>query len=133
MKPKNSFWKHRNVFITGSTGLLGSWLTRRLVEEGAHVVSLIRDWVPESNLILDQTIDQITTVRGAAEDYAVVERTLNEYEIDTVFHLAAQTIVGTANRSPLSTFESNIKGTWTLLEACRQTRHVKRIVVASSD
>ncbi len=127
------FWKHRNVFITGGTGLLGSWLVKRLVQEQANVICLIRDWVPKSNLILEGSIEQVSVIRGAIEDYAVVERILNEYEIDTVFHLAAQTIVGTANRSPLSTFESNIKGTWTLLEACRQTRHVKRIVVASSD
>lgn len=131
--PQRTFWKHRNVFVTGGTGLLGSWLVKRLVLEQAHVVALVRDWVPKSNLLLEGTIDQVTVVRGAIEDYATVERILNEYEIDTVFHLAAQTIVGTANRSPLSTFESNIKGTWTLLEACRHISHVKRIVVASSD
>ncbi|HOW28880.1 MAG TPA: GDP-mannose 4,6-dehydratase, partial [Elusimicrobiota bacterium] len=90
-------------------------------------------WVPESNLILSHDINKITTIRGSVEDYNLVERVLNEYEIDTIFHLAAQTIVGTANRSPLSTYETNIKGTWNLLEACRHVPCVKRILVASSD
>lgn len=128
-----SYWKHRNVFVTGGTGLLGSWLTKRLVEEGANVVALVRDWVPKSNLINEGTIEKITTVQGQVEDLAVLQRTLNEYEIEVVFHLAAQTIVGAANRSPLGTFEANIKGTWNMLEACRNTASVKRIVVASSD
>jgi CDP-glucose 4,6-dehydratase len=132
-RPAKSFWKHRPVLVTGCTGLLGSWLSQRLVAEGASVVGLVRDWVPQSNLILSGTIEKMTLVRGEVENYKLIERTLNEYEIETVFHLAAQTLVGTANRSPLSTFESNIKGTWTLLEACRHTSHVKRIVVASSD
>lgn len=130
---KKGLWKHRRVLVTGCAGLLGSWLTKRLIERGAEVVGLVRDWAPNSNLALEGMIGRITTVRGSVEDYSLVERTLNEYEIEAVFHLAAQTIVGTANRSPLSTFESNIKGTWTLLETCRRTPHVKRIVVASSD
>ncbi|MCG3204373.1 MAG: CDP-glucose 4,6-dehydratase [Elusimicrobia bacterium] len=126
-------WKNRNVFVTGATGLLGSWLTRRLKDDGANIVALVRDWTPKSNLVLDETIQQVTVVRGEVEDRALLERALNEYEIEVVFHLAAQTIVGAANRSPIGTFETNIKGTWNILEACRQTRSVKRIVVASSD
>jgi CDP-glucose 4,6-dehydratase len=131
--PPKSPWRNKNVFVTGATGLLGSWLTQRLVSEGANVIALVRDWVPRSSLILEGAIQHVTTVRGELEDYFLLERTLNEYEIDVVFHLAAQTIVGTANRNPLSTFESNIKGTWNILEACRRVPHVKRIVVASSD
>jgi len=127
------FWRNRNVFITGCTGLLGSQLTQILVEQGANVVGLVRDLVPKSNLIQTGVYDQINIVRGSVEDFFTVERALNEYEIDTVFHLAAQTIVGIANRNPLSTFESNIKGTWCVLEACRRVPIVKRIVVASSD
>lgn len=127
------FWKDRNVFVTGCTGLLGSHLAAFLVERGANVIGLIRDTVPKSLLIKSGTIDRITAVRGNVEDYLTLERALGEYEIDTVFHLAAQTIVGIANRNPLSTFESNIKGTWCLLEACRRTPTVTRIVVASSD
>jgi CDP-glucose 4,6-dehydratase len=133
MKPQKSFWRNKKVFVTGATGLLGSWLTQRLVSEGASVTALIRDWVPRSNLILNDVVSQVTTVRGEVEDYFLLERTLNEYEIEIVFHLAAQTIVGTANRNPLSTFESNIKGTWNILEACRRVPQVKRLVVASSD
>jgi len=127
------FWKDRNVFITGCTGLLGSHLTQMLVEKKANVVGLIRDLVPKSNLVQTGVYDRINIVRGCIEDFYTVERTLNEYEIDTVFHLAAQTIVGIANRNPLSTFESNIKGTWCVLEACRRVPTISRIVIASSD
>ncbi len=127
------FWKNRNVFITGCTGLLGSHLTQLLVERQANVVGLVRDQVPKSNLMQTGIYDKINIVRGCVEDFFTVERALNEYEIDTVFHLAAQTIVGTANRNPLSTFESNIKGTWCVLESCRRVSLVKRIVLASSD
>lgn len=129
----DEFWKNRNVFVTGCTGLLGSWLTRTLVERGASVTGLIRDLVPKSNLNWSGFNDKINTVRGKIEDYFLLERTINEYEVDTVFHLAAQTIVPIANRNPLSTFESNIKGTWNISEACRRSPLVKRIVVASSD
>ncbi len=127
------FWDDRNVFVTGCTGILGSWMTRELVARGANVVGLVRDRVPHSLVLHTQEWNDVTTVHGCVEDFPTVERTLNEYEIDTVLHLAAQTIVGTANRSPLSTFESNIKGTWVVLEAARQTPSVRRIVVASSD
>lgn len=129
----NDFWKNRNVFITGCTGLLGSWLTKSLVEKGANVNGLIRDIVPKSNLNWSGFNDKINIVRGELEDYFLLERVINEYEIDTVFHLAAQTIVTIANRNPISTFESNIMGTWNVLEACRRSSLVKRIVVASSD
>jgi len=127
------FWKDRNVFVTGCSGLLGSWLTKGLVDKGANVVGLIRDNVPKSYLYTSGYYDKITSVRGSLEDYPLLERTLNEYEIETVFHLGAQTIVTIANRNPLSTFESNIKGTWNMMEACRRSPLVKRIVVASSD
>jgi CDP-glucose 4,6-dehydratase len=127
------FWDDTNVFVTGCTGILGSWLTRELVRRGANVVGLVRDRVPRSLVLNSAEWNTVTAVHGAVEDLELVERALNEYEIETVFHLAAQTIVGTANRSPLSTFESNIKGTWVLLEAARRTRTVKRVVVASSD
>ena len=129
----NKFWQYRKVFITGCTGLLGSWLTKTLTEKGAEVTGLIRDLVPKSNLNWSGFNERINIVRGELEDYFKLERILNEYEIDTVFHLGAQTIVGTANRNPLSTFESNIKGTWNLLEACRRTGVISRVVVASSD
>lgn len=129
----SKFWRDRHVFITGCTGLLGSWLTDALVQVGANVVGLIRDSVPRSRLIKDKIIDQINVVWGRVEDYQLLERALNEYEIETVFHLAAQTIVGIANRNSLSTFETNIRGTWNLLEACHRVPTVKQVVVASSD
>jgi len=128
-----NFWKDRNVFITGCTGLLGSHLTKMLVEKKANVVGLVRDLVPKSNLVQSGIYDNINIVRGCVEDIHTMERTINEYEVNTVFHLAAQSIVGIANRNPLSTFESNIKGTWCVLEACRRVSTVNEIVVASSD
>lgn len=127
------FWKDKNVFVTGCTGLLGSWLTKALIERDANVIGLIRDLVPKSNLNWSGFNDKINIIRGEIEDYFLLERTINEYEVDTVFHLAAQTIVTIANRNPLSTFEANIKGTWNILEACRRNPLVKRIIVASSD
>ena len=127
------FWHDRPVLVTGSTGLLGSWLTRLLIDRGAFVVCLVRDWVPESELIHSRAIDHVTVVRGDITNQETIERALGEYEVETVFHLAAQTIVGIANRNPVSTFESNIRGTWSLLEACRRTPTIKQIVVASSD
>ncbi len=129
-----SFWKSRHVFVTGATGLLGSWLVEELLRQGADITCLIRDWVPQSKLIASDLNGRVNVVRGELEDYMVLLRALNEYEIDSVFHLGAQTIVGTASRSALSTFESNIKGTWNLLEACRSCpRLIERVVVASSD
>lgn len=121
------------MLVTGCTGLLGSWLTKSLVDAGAHVVGLVRDWVPDSELIRSGVVNRIAVARGDVIDPLEVERVLGEYEIDTVFHLAAQTIVGIANRNPVSTFESNIRGTWTVLEAARRTTTVKQIIVASSD
>src|SRR5579862_4662960 len=122
----------RSVFVTGAYGLLGSWLTAALLERGAAVIVLRRDAVAGSALELDGTEARVAIVRGDICDGALIERTLAEYETDTVFHLAAQTIVGVANRAPLSTFESNIRGTWTVLEACRRME-VGRVVVAASD
>ena len=127
------FWLDRPVFVTGCTGFLGSWLTIALVEAGAAVAGLVRDETPFSHLRVSGYQDRIAVVRGDVADYELVERALNEYEIDSVFHLAAQTIVTIANRAPLSTFEANVKGTWTVLEAARRSPKVTRVVVASSD
>lgn len=129
----SGFWSDRPTFVTGATGLVGAWLVRRLQEAGAHVVCLIRDWVPDSELVRAGLTSKATVVRGDVCDQALLERALGEHEIDTVIHLAAQTIVGIANRNPVSTFETNIAGTWSLLEACRRSPLVKQIVVASSD
>lgn len=128
-----SFWRNRPTFITGATGLVGAWLVRRLINLNAEVVCLVRDWVPQSELVRSQLIEQVKVVRGDVCDQSLLERVLAEYEIDTVIHLAAQTIVGVANRNPISTFETNIGGTWALLEACRRSPMVKQIVLASSD
>lgn len=128
------FWMNKNVLVTGATGFLGYWLTRALVQEKARVVTLVRDADPQSALFRSKLVKKTHVVQGALEDYSALERAINEHEIDTVFHLGAQTIVGTALRNPLPTFESNIRGTYHLLEACRVHKNlVKRIVVASSD
>lgn len=127
-------WYKRKVLITGATGLVGSWLVKRLVEARATVVALVRDTDPQSELLRGGMIRRISVVNGAVEHLECIERAINEHEIDTVFHLAAQTLVGVGQRSPLATFESNIRGSYSLLEACR--RHADRIravVVASSD
>ena len=133
MRNADNFWQDRRVFVTGCTGLVGSWTVRALKQRGAHVVGLVRDHVSGSELIRNNLLSQIDVVHGSVEDEPLLERALAEYEIQTVFHLAAQTIVGTANRSPLSTFETNIKGTWCLLEAARRCGSTPHVIVASSD
>lgn len=131
--PNSAFWQDRPTFVTGATGLVGGWLVKRLIKAGADVVCLVRDHVPQSMMVRDGLMDHVKMVRGDVRDQACLERALGEFEIDTVFHLAAQTIVGIANRNPISTFETNIQGTWALMEACRRSPKVGRIVVASSD
>lgn len=129
-----SYWQGRNVFVTGVTGLLGGWLAEELLNRGANVTVLVRDWVPRSNVAESGLLERMNCVRGGLEDYEVLLRAINEYEVDSVFHLGAQTIVGTASRSPRSTFEANVRGTWNLLDSCRECpKLVERIVVASSD
>ncbi|MBA3296740.1 MAG: GDP-mannose 4,6-dehydratase [Acidobacteria bacterium] len=129
----NTFWAQRPTFVTGGSGLVGGWLVARLVEAGADVTCLVRDWVPQSMLLSGDLQQRVNIVRGDVRDQALLERTLGEYETDTVLHLAAQTIVGIANRNPISTLETNIAGTWALLEACRRSPRVRQIVLASSD
>lgn len=130
---KDGFWRDRPVFVTGATGLVGGWLVRRLLAERADVVCLVRDEVPTSELYRSRLVENVRIVRGDVCDQALVERALGEYETDTVFHLAAQTIVTIATRNPVSTFESNVRGTWSLLEATRRSPRVRCTVVASSD
>jgi CDP-glucose 4,6-dehydratase len=129
----STFWQDRPTLVTGATGLVGGWLVRRLIDAGADVVCLVRDWAPQSELVRTGLIERVRVVRGDVCDQALLERALGEYEIDTVMHLAAQTIVTIANRNPVSTFEANIGGAWALLEACRRSPAVEQIIVASSD
>lgn len=129
----SAFWTDRRVFLTGATGFLGSRLAELLVTAGADVIALVRDDVARSNLEMLRETVPVTIVHGEVEDALLLERVVGEYEVKTVVHLAAQTIVGIANRNPRSTFESNVRGTWNLLEACRQSSLVEQIVVASSD
>ncbi len=129
----SNFWQDRPTFVTGASGLLGSWLVRHLLDAGADVVCLVRDWVPQSDLWRSGDLQRVKVVRGDVCDQELLERALGEYEIDTVFHLAAQTTVQVALRNPVSTFNTNIGGTWALFEACRRSPKVAQVVVASSD
>jgi len=127
------FWRDRSVLVTGATGLLGGWIVKALVELGADVVCLVRDWVPQSELARKSLLERVKVARGDVRDQATLERVLNEFDVVTALHLAAQTIVGIANRNPVSTLETNIAGTWALLEAARRCPTVNQIVLASSD
>ncbi|MGI8902614.1 MAG: NAD-dependent epimerase/dehydratase family protein [Solirubrobacteraceae bacterium] len=122
----------RSILVTGADGLLGSWLAQALLRSGARVVAIRRDEPVLSGLSLLGLEHRVDIVRGDICSEGLVARALNEYDVDDVLHLAAQTLVGTANRAPLSTFETNIRGTWLVLEACRQAG-VQRVIVASSD
>ena len=133
MELNRAFWLDRPTFVTGGTGLVGSWLIQRLLDAGADVICLMRDWVPQSEAVRSNNLERVKVVRGDIRDRDMLERALGEFEVDTVIHLAAQTIVTIANRNPTSTFETNIQGTWNLLEACRRSPKVKQIVIASSD
>ena len=126
------FWATRPTFVTGATGLMGSWLLQRLVAEGADVVALVRDGAPRSIAAQNGLLGQIATVHGCLEDFSLIRRSLSEYSTDTVFHLAAQPLVGVAKVDPLSTLETNIRGTWNVLEAARLCG-VRQVVIASSD
>jgi CDP-glucose 4,6-dehydratase len=130
---KTAFWQDREVFVTGATGLLGGWVTKRLLDHGASVTALVRDWVPASELVRAGLSERVNIVRGGLDSPDLLERVLGEHEVEIVFHVAAQAIVGVANRNPISTFESNVRGTWNLLEACRHSPKVKSIVASSSD
>lgn len=129
----SDFWLDRPTLVTGATGLVGGWLVERLVQARADVVCVVRDQVPHARLYSEGLADQVKIVWGDVRDQTMLERVLGEYEVATVIHLAAQTLVPIANRNPVSTFESNIAGTWCLLEACRRSPLVKQIVLASSD
>ena len=127
------FWQDRPVFVTGATGQIGGWLVKRLLQAGADVVCLVRDWVPQCELVQLGLLGQVKVVRGDIREQALLERVLGEYEIQTVIHLAAQGIVGVARRDPAGTLDTNVRGTWALLEACRKSDLVRQVVLASTD
>ena len=127
-------WADRAVLVTGATGMIGSWLVKELLGLGAHVVTLVRDSDPSSELYRSGDIQRVSVVNGSLEEFWTLHRAVGEHQVETVFHLGAQAIVGTANRFPLPTFETNIRGTYNLLEACRlHSDSVKSVVIASSD
>ena len=134
MTRKSGYWLGKRVFVTGATGVVGSWLVRDLVEQSAEVVVLVLDANPQSDLYRSGLINRVTAANGCLEDFAALQRAIVGYEIDTVIHLGAQAIVDVAYRSPLATYETNVRGTWNLLEACRlHSDLVERVVIASSD
>jgi CDP-glucose 4,6-dehydratase len=127
-------WKEKNVLITGATGFVGSWLAQNLIDKGSNVIALVRDDLPKSALNFMGVYPKLkAVVNGDISDFGLVKRVFNEYEINCCFHLAAQTIVGVANESPMPTFETNIKGSWNMLEAARMSKTLERIVIASTD
>lgn len=127
-------WTDRRVFVTGATGMVGSWLVKELLAEGAYVVVLVLDHDPQSELVRSGDVEHCAVVNGNLEDFRALERAINLHEIDSVFHLGAQTIVEVAHRYPLATWETNVRGSYNLLEACRTHGSlVDRIVIASSD
>ncbi|MDZ7734091.1 MAG: GDP-mannose 4,6-dehydratase [Acidimicrobiia bacterium] len=130
--PEATFWRDRPVAVTGATGFLGSHLVEHLVGLGSLVTILVRDEIPSTSITAGWW-DRVRVVRGAVEDQAVMERLLGEYESRTLFHLAAQSQVGAANRNPVATYEANIQGTWVLLEAARRSPRVEQVITASSD
>jgi len=132
MNNKN-YWLNRNVLVTGCTGFLGSYLVRELLERGANITGVVRDLVADSSLFANDDDKKINMIRGSIEDLQLLERVIGEYEIETVFHIAAQALVGIAYTNPISTFKSNIEGTWNILDACRRSPKIKQIIVASSD
>jgi len=127
-------WSARKVLVTGATGVVGSWLTRRLLDEGAYVVALVRDLDPQSELLRSGTLQRVNVVNGELEDAVTVARAVVDHEVDTILHLGAQTIVGAALQTPAGAFASNVMGTWNVLEAARlYSSLVRSVVVASSD
>jgi CDP-glucose 4,6-dehydratase len=126
------FWENRRVFVTGATGLMGGWLVKALLREGAEVVALVRDQTPKSMIVAEGILPRISVVSGDLESLPTMQRAIAEYEPHTVFHLAAQPLVGVAKRDPVGTLRANVMGTWNVLEACRLAGH-SNVVVASSD
>jgi CDP-glucose 4,6-dehydratase len=129
-QPDERYWRDRRVAVTGATGFLGGHVVSELLAAGADVVALVRDELAAERLPWE---DDVTTVRGDVTHQELVERILGEYEVRTVLHLAAQSQVGVANRNPISTFDSNVAGTWSVLEAVRRSPGVEQVLVASSD
>jgi CDP-glucose 4,6-dehydratase len=121
------------VYVTGANGFVGSWLTHALLDGGATVVCLLHDVDPQSEFVRAGLRERTIPIEGRLQDFDLQRRVFAEYRPSTVFHLGAQTLVGEALLEPLETFESNIRGTYTLLEAARQATAATAIVVASSD
>ena len=129
-----AFWKNRRVFVTGATGMIGSWLVKRLLDLDSFIVALVLDANPQSELFRSGDVQRVTVVNGRLEDLGVLQRAIAENEIETVFHLGAQTQVGVGYHAPWITLESNVRGSYNLLEACRlQRERIEQIIVASSD
>lgn len=128
----SSFWNERKVLVTGGTGLVGGWLIKELISEGAEVVALVRDHCPRSMVWRENLLERCVVVKGSLTDAPLLRRLLAEYAPQTVFHLAAQTQVGIAKTDPVGTLEANVQGGWTLLEACRVCG-VPQVILSSSD
>jgi len=132
-RENEAYWRGKRVFVTGATGFVGGWLAKALADSGADVIALAREFLPGSLFFDERLHEHVVTVAGDVRDYHRLEQVMRQHAIDTCYHLAAEAIVGQAQDSPLSTFESNVQGTWHVLEAARKCPTMKRVVVASSD
>jgi CDP-glucose 4,6-dehydratase len=129
-----SMWRGRRVLVTGASGIVGSWVVKALLERDATVVALMVDLDPWCELVRSGDIQRVRQVYGSLQDSSALDRAIGGWEVDVVIHLAAQALVGSAVRAPLETFETNIRGTYNLLEACRaHASIIDAVVVASSD
>lgn len=115
----NYFWGNKRVFVTGATGLVGPWLIKLLLDKGAQVVALINNYNLPSELFLSGNIHRVTVIEGSIDEYSVIENVLKKQDIEVVFHLASTNNNYGKAFSPLRTFDTNIRGTYNLLEACR--------------
>ena len=130
----SNYWRGKNVLITGINGFIGGNLAKKLICENANVFGLIRNSTQCTLLYYEDLVKKITVIEGDLVEKDLLARIVSEEHITNVFHLAAQVEVGVGISNPFLTFETNIKGTYCLLEAVRQySTDVKSIVVASTD
>lgn len=130
---KKNFWKSKNVLVTGFEGFVGSNLTKQLLSRDAHVVGLDIK-IHRKGTILDKTdYNNMVVVKGSVCNYGLVKKLIDRYKVEVVFHLAAESLVGDCQKDPARALSTNIRGTWSVLEACRHSSSITSIAVASSD
>lgn len=129
----NNFWKNKKILITGYEGFLGSHLTNALLKHGARIWGLDIRTHRKQTILSSKELNKINIIKGSVENYSLIYKIIKKNNIEFIFHLAAQSLVGPALKDPRKTFSTNIRGTWNILESCRNSRKVKAIIIASSD